>query len=325
MHKNAILIVGLLVVLSLLTACRAATNVKAVEDELKVLTVEFSSGAPVPGLYVTLTDAASGDEIDSVIGSQEGEAVFTELKQGHDYVVSASTLKNSITGEGYTSVEKFTYDSTKPYYLLHTHSASDYQQLGVPVVMQKPELPHGCEITSLTAVLNYYGVSVTKMEMASTYLDKRPFYTKNNIKYGADPNKAYAGDPANVETGTYVFSPPIVRSAEKAIAVKNASLRVTNVSGYSKEQVLKLVQEGVPVVVWVTLDLTTPRISDGWTIEGTNTYHKMYKNLHAVVLTGHLVDKVVVMDPLKGYVTYSDEHFFKSYKELGAQAVAVHK
>lgn len=48
-------------------------------------------------------------------------------------------------------------------------------------------------------------------------------------------------------------------------------------------------------------------------------------NLHAVVLTGHLGDKVVVMDPLKGYVTYNVDQFFKSYHELGEQAVAVHK
>jgi len=325
LHKNAIRIVGLFLILSLLNACGAVTKVEEAKDELKILTVEFSSGAPVPGLYITLKDASSGDEIDSIIGSPEGEAVFNGLEEGHQYIVTATTLKDSMTGEGFTTVEQFTFDSTKPYYLLQTHSARDYQQLDVPVVMQKPELPHGCEITSLTAVLNYYGVQVTKMEMASKYLDKQPFYTKNNREYGGDPHKVYAGDPANVKTGTYVFSEPIVKAAEKAIAVKKASLRVTNVSGYSQEQILELVQEGVPIVVWVTLDLTQPHIEGGWTIEGTNRYHSMYTNLHAVVLTGHLKDKVVVMDPLKGYVTYRDAQFFKSYRELGAQAVAVHK
>ncbi|MEN2465771.1 C39 family peptidase [Ornithinibacillus sp. JPR2-1] len=33
-------------------------------------------------------------------------------------------------------------------------------------MMQKPELPNGCEITSLTSVLNYYDYQVSKTNMA---------------------------------------------------------------------------------------------------------------------------------------------------------------
>ena len=53
----------------------------------------------------------------------------------------------------------------------------------------------------------------------------------------------------------------------------------------------------------------------------------MYKNLHAVVLTG-IGDSghtVTVMDPLKGNVQYDKEAFFKSYEALGKQAVAIYK
>lgn len=322
LRKTAILMMTLIAMLSL-AACGSDSN-KENNKELKVLTVEFSSGSPVPELYVTLSDASNGKEVDSVIGSQEGEALFDDLKDGHNYIVAATTLKNSVLGEGYTTVEQFTYDSTKPYYLLQTHSARDYQQLDVPVVMQNPELPNGCEITALTAVLNYYGVAAKKTEMAEKYLAKQAIRMAGEKKYGADPNKEYTGNPASKD-GTYVFAAPIVEAAEKAIIAKDASLRVTDVSGQTQEEILALVKEGVPVVVWVTLDLTEPRMDGGWVIDGTNDYHEMYENLHVVVLTGHLGDKVVVMDPLKGYVTYSDVQFFKSYKELGKQAVAVHK
>ena len=37
---------------------------------------------------------------------------------------------------------------------------------------QNPELPTGCEITSLTSVLNYYGCNVDKTTMADEYLKK---------------------------------------------------------------------------------------------------------------------------------------------------------
>lgn len=51
----------------------------------------------------------------------------------------------------------------------------------------------------------------------------------------------------------------------------------------------------------------------------------MYQNLHSVVLIGQTEDKVIVMDPLKGYVEHNKQKFFKSYVELGKQAVAIHK
>lgn len=311
--------------LGLLLASCSTANGENQENELTVLTVEFYSGAPVPELYITITDTETGEEINSVIGSLEGEATFKGLKKGKEYTLSASSLKNSLLNDGFTTVEQFTFDDKQPYYLMQTYFARDYQQLDVPVVKQQPELPHGCEITSLTAVLNYYGVSVTKTEMADSYLQKKDFRVENNKKIGADPNKAFAGDPSDLKSGTYVFEKPIVEAAKKAIESKNASLRVTDVSGQTKEEIIKLVKEGIPVVIWVTLDLTKPRTNGGWIIDGTNTFHNKYQNLHAVVLTGHVHDSVVVMDPLKGYVTYSDTQFFQSYKELGEHAVIVHK
>lgn len=48
----------------------------------------------------------------------------------------------------------------------------DEVYIDVPTVMQNPELPNGCEITSLTAVLNSKGYKVEKTEMADIYLPK---------------------------------------------------------------------------------------------------------------------------------------------------------
>ncbi|MEG0261399.1 MAG: C39 family peptidase [Lysinibacillus sp.] len=314
-----------IVLLAILASCAPTTQSNLEENKLTVLTVEFNSGAPIPGLYLTVTAIESGEEIEAALGSEEGEATFSKLVDGKDYSIAATTLENSTKGNGYTTIEMFTYDKTKPYYKLQTHFARDEQQLDVPVVLQNPELPHGCEITSLTAVLNYYGIHVSKLEMVDTYLPKQAFRTVGGKKYGPNPAQAYAGDPRNLKDGTYVFAAPIVRAAEAVIEYEQQNLRVTNMSAKSKEEILALVKEGVPVVVWVTLDLSPPKMKDGWIFEGETKEREMYRNLHAVVLTGHLTDKVVVMDPLKGYVTYSEEQFFKSYQELGAQAVAIHK
>ncbi len=312
----------------LLSSCQPFLQQDAKQkNQLTVLTVEFNSGAPIPSLYLTVTDVQTGDVVEEAIGSEEGEAIFSKLKSGREYAIAATTLENSTANDGYTTIENFTYDITKPYYRLQTHFSRDEQELDVPVVMQKPELPHGCEITSLTAVLNYFGMNVSKLEMADNYLPKQNIRTVGNQRFGPNPNEAFAGNPRDKAHGMYVFAAPIVKAAEAVIADKQADLRVSNMSKASQEDILQLVREGVPVVTWVTLDLSKPKRNEdrGWIYEGESTSHNAYMNLHAVVLTGHLGDKVVVMDPLKGYVTYNVDQFFKSYRELGQQAVAVHK
>lgn len=322
-----LLLIGLMIIMLLLSGCHSFSQQEIQNKGLTVLTVEFNSGAPIPNLYITATDVESGEVVEDAVGSEEGEALFSKLIAGRKYAIAATTLENSTKNDGYTTIENFTYDATKPYYRLETHFSRDEQELDVPVVMQKPELPHGCEITSLTAVLNYYGLDVTKLEMADNYLPKQKIRTIDGQRFGPNPTQAFAGNPRDKAHGMYVFAAPIVKAAEAVIADKQADLRVTNKSGASQDEILQLVREGVPVVTWVTLDLSEPKrnLAKGWIYEGEKVPHAAYMNLHAVVLTGHLGDKVVVMDPLKGFVTYNVDQFFKSYKELGEQAVAVHK
>ncbi|WP_251402620.1 C39 family peptidase [Ureibacillus chungkukjangi] len=80
--------------------------------------------------------------------------------------ITASTSENN-----YPSVEEFSFKNSNPY---HVNSNSN-QNIAVQTVMQNPELPNGCEITSLTAVLNYYGLQVTKTEMADNFLPQQDF------------------------------------------------------------------------------------------------------------------------------------------------------
>lgn len=321
-----LLLIGIMIIM-LLSSCNPFSQQETQNKGLTVLTVEFNSGAPIPKLYITATDVETGEVVEDAVGSEEGEAIFSKLLDGRKYAMAATTLENSTKNDGYTTIENFTYDATKPYYRLETYFSRDEQELDVPIVMQNPELPHGCEITSLTAVLNYYGLNVTKLEMADNYLPKQTISTVGGQRFGPNPAQAFAGNPRDKAHGMYVLAAPIVKAAEAVIADKHAELRVTNKSGATQDEILQLVREGVPVVTWVTLDLSEPKKSSdkGWIYEGETVPHEAYMNLHAVVLTGHLGDKVVVMDPLKGFVTYNVHQFFKSYKDLGEQAVAVHK
>ncbi|MGE7838725.1 C39 family peptidase [Viridibacillus arvi] len=315
------------VLLVAVSGCNIISTAKEKQQDegIKVLIVEFGSRTPIPDMKVTVRDMETNEDVTTATGDIEGEAIVTDLQEGHQYLFVPSSVYTDDSEQEKSVGKVVTIQEDMGYVVLETYFEREEQQLDVPIIMQNPELPHGCEITALTAALNYYGLNLSKTDMAKNYLPKQEIVDKGNKRIGPDPAKAYAGDPFNKLTGTYVFAPVIEKVAKKIAKDKNVSLKVENVSGQSAEEIISLVQEGVPVVVWVTLDLSKPAFKEGWWIKGTNRKLDMYRNLHAVVLTGHMDDKVIVMDPLHGYVSHDETSFFKSYKKLGSQAVAIWK
>lgn len=197
----------------------------------------------------------------------------------------------------------------------------------IPVkkVMQLPELPHGCEITSLTSILNFYGYEVSKTVMADKYLPKQPFAYKNKKRYGANPYKAYAGNPRSKAGGFFSYAPPIKAAADKYLEGTGESVQVIDISGSTREEIMGYINKGIPVLTWVTLSLEKPRMAYTWYFHGTKEKFTAPVNLHAVVLNGFDGNKVHVMNPLKGQMTYGADAFFKSYKDLGSHALVVVK
>ncbi len=198
----------------------------------------------------------------------------------------------------------------------------------IPVqpLMQLPELPNGCEIVSLTAVLNYYGYDVSKTTMADQYLRKQAFsLNKDGKMIGPNPYVAYAGNPRSKRNGWYSFAPPIVEAANLYMTTQTNTMKASNISGSSKDEIMSLVSNGIPIVIWVTLDLSKPLLNGHWYLSDTGEYYKAYTNLHVVVLNGYKDDVVHVMNPLKGQVEYNLDAFFNSYEAMGKHAVVLEK
>jgi uncharacterized protein YvpB len=192
----------------------------------------------------------------------------------------------------------------------------------VDVVLQHPELPNGCEITSLTSILNYYGYPVTKTEMSDTYLPKQPFRRVGDKLYGANPFEAYAGEPRNVE-GYFSYAPPIVEAANRYFHAIGEAAHSIDISGSSRQEIMGLLDKAIPVVIWVTSDLSQPRLTESWYFHDSKEHFLAPSNLHAVVLNGYSGNLVHVMDPLKGPMRHAANAFFHSYEALGSQAVIV--
>lgn len=316
-----ILILGIVVV--------SLTNVLTAKDEqsdkvVKILIVDFR-GAPIPDMKVDIKDGETNEQIKQLVADDNGVANMTGLESNKSYLFVPSSIYDDGTDHSKGIAQLVEVQDSTNYIKLETYYVRDQKGANVPVVLQNPLYPHGCEITSLTAVLNYYGMDVSKKIMVDQYLPKDDLVRSNGQWIGPDPAVKYAGDPADIENGMYAFAPVIEKAANSYIKKEQSKLKVKNMTGATKEQILEKVKQGIPVITWVTLDLTAPKMKDGWTIKGTDREIEMYRNLHVVVVTGYQNGQMIVMDPLKGYVAHDEDKFFKSFKEMKSQAIVLEK
>lgn len=283
------------------------------------------NGQPLENYLLYIIDTSTSTLVAAVKSGEAGEMKAKELVDGNEYrlrVVPAGESSGAVKVAVETS---YVHEPAPVPVALETYVERQANHIGVPIVMQHMELPNGCEITTLTSALNYHGVKVSKETMADDYLPKESFHYQDGKKFGPDPQRAYAGDPRKENGGWYVFAAPIVEASKGIIDTKGSRLITENVSGSTREEILSYTDQNIPVIVWVTLDLSPPAKSGGWFIEGTDEFHSAFSNLHSVVLDGWEDGQVYVMDPLKGRISYPEEKFFESYEALGSQAVVVRR
>lgn len=290
-------------------------------DQLTIHTVEFSSNQSVTNVGVAILDFNTKEVIEKDIVNHEGKIMFDLVFPDEAYEVVIYRITDN--GEWIEQTRKsVVFNPENPVVQIETFNTSPQGSLHVPVVKQKPELPNGCEVTSLTALLNYYGIKIDKMEL-NKHLPKSKVYTKNGVRYGPDPNVSYAGDPTLKSGGYYVFASPLVETANNLLVKQQSPFRAMDISNASKEELIDYVKSGVPVLTWVTIDWKDARTSGYWIIEGTGQKHSVFTNLHAVVMTGYEDGKVAIMNPLNGHDKIDEKIFFKTYNQLGSHAMVI--
>ncbi|WP_445506355.1 C39 family peptidase [Niallia sp. 03190] len=190
--------------------------------------------------------------------------------------------------------------------------------LDVPLVKQNPELKYGCEVTSLTMVLNYAGLKVTKMDLFNQIrLDKDPLVKKrgNILKWG-DPSVGFVGDMTGKKAGYAVFDKPMEELVNHYLP--NQALNLTNQDFSVLEN---HVRKGFPIVVWTTGDYRLPDRWEEW--EHNGHIIKTPLDLHAVVLVGFNKEYVFLNDPLSGKknVKVNKKRFIQSWIALKSRAI----
>lgn len=201
----------------------------------------------------------------------------------------------------------------------------DVEAGGCPVALiyQNPELPNGCEVTSLAMVLTSAGCLVDKLELYQDYLPKADFSLIDGRRYGPNPEKWYVGDATDSDGGWYCFEGPAVQAANGWLNHCGSRLQARSVTGLSKIELDRCAQDGIPLVVWVTLDYAAPRWSNfTWLLED-GTVYRPYRNLHCVVLVGMAGEQYQIADPLTGFTQVDKDLFWDSFSAMGCRAVVV--
>ncbi|MDE5768922.1 MAG: C39 family peptidase [Oscillospiraceae bacterium] len=199
------------------------------------------------------------------------------------------------------------------------------KQINVINILQKPELPTGCESVSLTILLNYLGYSVNKLTLARNYMPKLNFYWSNGVYYGADFRTTFAGNPESSHSyGCY--APCIITTANNYFSDNGIHRTACNITGTDFDSLLtNYIDQDIPVLIWITSNnLHEPKLTSIWTTPvGEKVQWLAYE--HCVVLTGYDKDNnlIYVSDPLVGNTSYDYSKIKQRYIDLGQQAVYI--
>lgn len=190
------------------------------------------------------------------------------------------------------------------------------QKLDVPLENQMPDLPNGCEVTSLSMLMNYYGIKVNKNELAEN-IQHVDFFTDGG-KYRGNPNQGFVGHMSIANAGWCVYNGPLYNVARKY------TTHIENITGSDFLSLLKLVSNGHPVLIITTT--TFNRVNDMQTWNTNTGKVNVTPSSHACVITGYSKPKkVVYVNNPYGYKNQpvNWKNLQASYNQQGRQALYI--
>jgi len=175
--------------------------------------------------------------------------------------------------------------------------------------------PTGCESASLTVLLKYWGLNINMSSVVSRLPKGSLPYYEGGVRYGGNPYVEFVGTPSSYSSYG-VYEKPIIQVAN---SFKSG---VIDGTGMSLNQVLEIVREGRPVIVWVSMNMAVPYISTSWIYKPTGEKISWMANEHALVVVGYNKNQVIVSDSLTGSIRYYNKGVFESrYNTYGKRAV----
>ncbi|WP_162098305.1 C39 family peptidase [Fictibacillus macauensis] len=198
-------------------------------------------------------------------------------------------------------------------------------KMNAPLIEQNPQLPRGCEVTTLAMMLQHAtGKKISKMTLASQVKkDPTPYRERNGRIYFGNPNTGFVGSMYTFnKPGFAVYHGPIAQLARRYMPGK-----IVDLSGGSFKNIYTYLKKGRSV--WVInntwFDTVPSRYWQTWhTPTGTI---RITKKEHSVLVTGYDSHYIYFNDPLAGMKNrrISIAKFKRGWEQMGRQAISYTK
>lgn len=204
--------------------------------------------------------------------------------------------------------------------LISQHHIKAKVKLNAPMIEQLPELPRGCEVTSLSMLLAYHGIPVDKMELAKEIKKNSTVYkeTKHGEHFG-DPNTGFVGDMYDFSNPGYgVYHRPVAE-----LASKYSNKPVNDMTGKDFSSVMEALNDRRPV--WVIINATYKKLPKNqfttWHTENGSIHITMKE--HSVLVTGYDESYIYFNDPLNKREKAPIKDFIDAWEQMGKQAITL--
>lgn len=191
------------------------------------------------------------------------------------------------------------------------------KQISAPFIRQMPELPRGCEVTSLAMLLQHAGVNVDKMTLASE-VKKVPFEIGDGFK--GNPYEGFVGDMYDFNIpGFGVYHGPIYELANTYLPN-----RILDITGKGQKHLYSMLDRGIPVWV-ITNSLFEPLSQEQFQSWKTKQGEfPLTFEEHSVLISGYDRNVFYIHDPLysKPHRKIAKDKFIASWKQMGQQAIS---
>ena len=196
--------------------------------------------------------------------------------------------------------------------------------IDAPIIEQFPELPRGCEVTSLAMLLQYKGIKTDKMDLAARIKkDKTPLIKKNDKVYWGNPNDGFIGDMYSYSNPGYgVYHKPIKNLADRFLPGQ-----IVDLTGKDFNYLKIYLSQDIPI--WIIINTTYKKLPEtafeSW--QTPDGELKITYKEHSVLITGYDDKYIFFNDPISGIKNRKvlKEDFIKAWKQMGSQAITYNK
>lgn len=192
--------------------------------------------------------------------------------------------------------------------------------LDFPAIKQYPELPRGCEVTSLAMLLQGTGVNVDKMDLAKKIQkDPTPYKKVNGKTYFGHPNDGFIGDMYSYDRpGLGVYHTPIKKLAEEF-----QPNQIKDLTGTDFSEIQIYLSLGAPV--WIITNTKYEKLSSDYFEKWQTPKGEIsitYKE-HSVLITGYDEKFIYFNDPISGEKNkkINKKDFLDAWIQMGRQAI----